>query len=102
MNNETVNNEQWDEHCPNCEFGNLKPRTAAYTRWVAGQFITVPDFPVWVCDVCGYMEYDDGALEHLEALLGPGVELQHERQRAMRRAKGGAAGGVRPGQRRLT
>lgn len=100
MNDELTNDERRDEHCPECEFGSLKPARATYMRWFAGQFVTVPDFPVWACDVCGYGEYDDRALEELEALLGPGAELQQARGRAVRRAKGQAANGARPGHRR--
>lgn len=100
MSNEATNGKRRDEHCPECEFGSLKAGRATYMRWFAGQFVTVPNFPVWACDVCGYSEYDDQALEELEAFLGPGAELQQARGRAVRRAQGRTRGGARPGHRR--
>ena len=103
-NNQPVNNEQLrpaDEPCPECAFGNLKPKTATFARWMAGQFITVPDFPVWACDACGYTEDDHRALEQIEALVGPAAELERSKRRAARRAQSGEPGKPRPGQPRL-
>jgi hypothetical protein len=31
--------------------------------------VSVPDFPAWVCDVCGRREYDASALAELRAML---------------------------------
>lgn len=33
-------------------------------------FLTIPDFPAWICDVCGAREYDHLALHDLRATLG--------------------------------
>jgi hypothetical protein len=35
--------------------------------------ITVPDFPVWVCDMCGHREEDVRARRWLNILLSPTV-----------------------------
>ena len=42
-----------------------------YFTWLAGELITVPDFPAWVCDVCGRREYDGQAIAQLNILLNP-------------------------------
>jgi len=31
----------------------------------------VPDFPAWVCDMCGKREYDERAVSMLSMLLNP-------------------------------
>ena len=57
------------ETCFECRVGVLRPARAFYCAWVGGQFLTIPDFPAWTCDVCGRREYDHGALKDLRALL---------------------------------
>ncbi|MDX1600650.1 MAG: YgiT-type zinc finger protein [Anaerolineales bacterium] len=57
------------ERCLECRVGILQPSRAFYCAWVGGQFLTIPDFPAWSCDVCGRRDYDQGALEDLKALL---------------------------------
>jgi len=44
--------------CPHCQMGTLQPTAVVFAHWFEGQFITVPDFPAWVCDFCGAREYD--------------------------------------------
>ncbi len=43
----------------------------AYYTWIGDELITVPDFPAWVCDMCGRCEYDENALARLSLLLSP-------------------------------
>jgi YgiT-type zinc finger domain-containing protein len=43
----------------------------AYYTWVSGELITVPDFPAWVCDMCGAREYDQRAISWLNIILDP-------------------------------
>ncbi len=43
----------------------------AYYTWLGDELITVPDFPAWVCDICGRCEYDSTALTRLTLLLSP-------------------------------
>ncbi len=57
--------------CPACSLGNLLPIKSAYVRHMEGHFVTLPDFPAWRCDFCGYTRYDAGALAQVETLLGP-------------------------------
>lgn len=42
-----------------------------YFTWIGDDLITVPDFPSWICDVCGRREYDLHALNQLSLLLNP-------------------------------
>lgn len=55
--------------CPECQVGALNPRRAAYVTTLEGNYVCVPDFPAWVCDLCGRREYDAAALAELSAVL---------------------------------
>ncbi len=56
--------------CPHCLVGSLRLQRVVYARWYGGHFITVPNFPSWVCDVCGSLEYDAAALDQMKMILG--------------------------------
>jgi YgiT-type zinc finger domain-containing protein len=58
--------------CPECQLGILHPRRAVYFNLQDGMPVIVPDFPAWICDVCGRREYDQSALVELEAMLEHG------------------------------
>jgi YgiT-type zinc finger domain-containing protein len=55
--------------CPYCHVGNLHSKLAFYCAWHEGRFISAPDFPAWVCDVCGHREYDREAVFELDTIL---------------------------------
>ena len=55
--------------CPQCQIGALKPRRAFFFTLQDGQPICVPDFPSWVCDLCGFLQYDPNALIELRVML---------------------------------
>ncbi|MCE1253018.1 MAG: YgiT-type zinc finger protein [Anaerolineae bacterium] len=57
--------------CRECQAGQMRRRYVTYFTWMGDELITVPDFPAWVCDVCGRREYDPRALNHLSLLLSP-------------------------------
>lgn len=42
-----------------------------YFTWLNDELITVPNFPAWVCDVCGRREYDEKSISWLKMLLNP-------------------------------
>lgn len=42
-----------------------------YFTWLGEELITVPNFPAWVCDVCGRREYDEKSISWLAMLLNP-------------------------------
>jgi YgiT-type zinc finger domain-containing protein len=59
--------------CPQCMVGEMTPTKAFYCQWSDGHFITAPDFPAWVCDVCGAREYEPQAVLELQTL----IEMSH-------------------------
>ena len=63
--------EQERYYCPECQAGVLKIAHVTYFAQVSGEMITAPDFPAWVCDICGFQEYDSLALTWLYVLLDP-------------------------------
>ena len=57
--------------CLKCQGGRQHLQTVTLMTWLGDDLITVPDFPAWVCDLCGYSVYDSQALAHLSLLLNP-------------------------------
>lgn len=87
--------------CPECQLGLLRQRRVSYFTVHGGQLITVPDFPAWVCDVCGRREYDAAAVAELRMMLDsarrptrrrkrprPGSDLPAPTERTIRRRHG--------------
>lgn len=64
MQNETYS-------CKECQAGIFRLRHVTYFTWLKDELITVPNFPAWVCDVCGKREYDQRAVSWLMMLLNP-------------------------------
>lgn len=56
-------------YCPACQVGNFHLSLTTYYAWHGDDLITVPDFPSWVCDVCGRVEYDKKGVSQLQSLL---------------------------------
>lgn len=59
-----------DYHCDNCHIGTRNPRHSSVTYWIEGQLVILPNVPVWVCDICGDVEYEMENIAKLERLLG--------------------------------
>jgi YgiT-type zinc finger domain-containing protein len=57
--------------CPECQAGHMHRDYVAYFTYLGDELISVPDFPAWVCDICGRCEYDENALTRLTLLLSP-------------------------------
>jgi len=57
--------------CPECHTGVFHLEYLTYFTWLNDELITVPNFPSWVCDVCGKREYDMHAVSWLNVLLSP-------------------------------
>ena len=57
--------------CSECQAGMMQVRYLTYFTWLGEELITVPNFPAWVCDVCGRREYDSRAISWLNILLNP-------------------------------
>lgn len=56
--------------CPQCQIGYYQPGKKTYLRLHHGMLISVPEMPVWTCDICQYEEFDRDAVLQLETLLG--------------------------------
>ena len=57
--------------CKECQAGIIRPSYVTYFTWLKDDLITVPNFPAWICDVCGKREYDERAIAWLTMLLNP-------------------------------
>jgi YgiT-type zinc finger domain-containing protein len=57
--------------CNECQAGMLQLRYITYFTWLDEELVTVPNFPAWVCDICGRREYDARAISWLVTILNP-------------------------------
>jgi YgiT-type zinc finger domain-containing protein len=57
--------------CDECPAGMMQPRLITYFTWMENELVTVPNFPAWICDVCGNREYDEKSIAWLKMLLNP-------------------------------
>jgi len=57
--------------CNECPAGVMHSRHITYFTWLGEELVTVPNFPAWVCDMCGKREYDERAVALLAMLLNP-------------------------------
>ena len=67
--------------CKECQAGVVRPRFITYFTWLNEELITVPNFPAWICDLCGKREYDQRAVSWLTMLLKPDTGRSSERQK---------------------
>jgi YgiT-type zinc finger domain-containing protein len=49
----------------------MRLQNVTYFAQLDSELISVPDFPAWVCDLCGQREYDPRAISRLNVLLAP-------------------------------
>lgn len=57
--------------CRECSAGMMHLRHITYFTWLGDELILVPNFPAWICDMCGRREYDERAISWLSMLLDP-------------------------------
>ncbi len=57
--------------CTECQAGVMRMHFITYFTWLGDELITVPNFPAWICDVCGRREYDEKSVSQLTMLLDP-------------------------------
>ena len=57
--------------CNECQAGVMHLQHITYFTWLNEELVTVPNFPAWVCDVCGRREYDSRAIAWLTTMLNP-------------------------------
>jgi YgiT-type zinc finger domain-containing protein len=72
-----------DFPCNECSAGMMHLEMITYFTWLGDELITVPNFPAWICDVCGRREYDEKARLWLSTLLNPdtGRETSNKNKR---------------------
>ena len=57
--------------CRECAAGKTHLRHITYFTWLGEELIMVPNFPAWICDMCGKREFDERAISWLTMLLNP-------------------------------
>ena len=70
--------------CPECYAGVMHMEAVTYFTWLNRELVTVPNFPAWVCDMCGRRDFDPRAITWLNTLLNPGTgrsSVQKSRRR---------------------
>jgi len=84
--------------CKECQAGVSHLRQVTYFTWLKDELITVPNFPAWVCDVCGKREYDQRAIAWLSMLLNPntGNPAKPNKNKTNRPQKGDTFSTTRP------
>jgi len=56
--------------CPNCQIGHCHTGRATYVHVYGDMLVSVPHMLAWVCDICGYQEFDRATLLRLETMMG--------------------------------
>ena len=91
-----MNDEKYDDDdemprhsglCSECQAGVLRLQYITYFTWLNEELVTVPNFPAWVCDLCGRREYDAHAVNWLNTLLSPDAGRRTMRRRKPRPPK---------------
>jgi YgiT-type zinc finger domain-containing protein len=85
---------KYETLCPECQTGAMRLHYKTYFTWLDQELITVPNFPAWICDMCGRREFDARAINWLNTLLNPATGRKSPARRKIRR--GGAPGIHRP------
>jgi YgiT-type zinc finger domain-containing protein len=57
--------------CDECQAGVKHLHFITYFTWLGDELVMVPNFPAWVCDVCGRRDYDEKSISWLTMLLNP-------------------------------
>jgi YgiT-type zinc finger domain-containing protein len=70
--------------CSECKAGVLRLEYLTCFTWLDEELITVPNFPAWVCDMCGRREYDPRAISWLSTLLNPSTGRRPQNRRKNR------------------
>ncbi len=81
---EAESSPQFHSLCSECQTGVLHLKHITYFTWLNDELITVPNFPAWVCDICGRREYDSRAIVWLNTLLNPEAGQRRQTRRPFR------------------
>ncbi len=80
-----VQTNQYFSLCSECQTGIMRLEYLTYFTWLNDELITVPNFPAWVCDICGRREYDGQAISRLNTMLSS--EGRRSKPKKQRRPK---------------
>lgn len=58
-----------DEVCDRCRFGRISTTTACYIGKVGSIPLIMPATLAYVCDICGWIEYDAATVQALDNLV---------------------------------
>jgi YgiT-type zinc finger domain-containing protein len=88
----SINHKYKNATCRECQVGHLGLKAVSYFTWLGEELVAIPDFPAWVCDVCGVRTYDEYALTQLNFLLNPsaGRPIPQSRPRPLASTPGDA------------
>ena len=67
--------------CTECQAGNMHRQYLTFFTYLDDELVTVPNFPAWVCDLCGRRDYDTRALNQLVLILSPNAGKPPRRRR---------------------
>lgn len=71
--------------CRECSAGMMHLRHITYFTWLGEELIMVPNFPAWICDMCGKREFDERAISLMAMILDPNAgKPTRRRQRPAR------------------
>jgi YgiT-type zinc finger domain-containing protein len=84
--------------CKECQAGVLHVRYLTYFTWLDDELVSVPNFPAWVCDVCGRREYDQRAIAWLTIMLNPETGKPAHASRRIRPPQDEKSDPLRPSQ----
>jgi YgiT-type zinc finger domain-containing protein len=84
--------------CTECQAGVLHVRYLTYFTWLDDELVSVPNFPAWVCDLCGRREYDQRAIAWLTIMLNPETGKPAPASRRIRPPKDEQHAVIRPSQ----
>ena len=57
--------------CRECLSGRCKLIRNTLLSWEGADMLAVQNFPIWICDLCGWRDYDERAIFLLKTLLHP-------------------------------
>jgi YgiT-type zinc finger domain-containing protein len=81
---QAASNSQPAYTCHQCQAGVMNLNFITYFTWLDQELVMVPNFPAWVCDVCGRREYDSRAVNWLSTLLSPSAGHNNHKPRLIR------------------
>ena len=71
MNMDHASEKPDSKPCGECPIGVMHLHHVTYFTWLGDELVTAPNFPAWVCDMCGKREYDEHAVSVLAMILNP-------------------------------